>query len=306
MWQWLENRVKNEVFHVGLNYYYKFMRSCLLVLKCSLSYVIGIGMLAITFSSCGNTRHLTYMQGQFDTARLSEIKVSEPVIRKGDLLSIIVYSDNPGATALYNQSLNSAGGAATSNTNSGGGTGSTTGAISSISPSSPGYLVDEMGNIPFQGLGFLHVEGLTKAQLKDLLDSRLKEYLKNPYYSIRFLNYRFTMLGEVNRPGIFSIPGEHISLLEALGLAGDMTFYGRRDNVLVIRENNGKREWARLDLTKPEIMASPYFYLQQNDVVIFEQNKKKVAASDQVTARNVTIGASVLSTLAIIYSIFRK
>jgi len=120
------------------------------------------------------------------------------------------------------------------------------------------------------------------------------------------MNYRFTMLGEVEHPGIFSIPGEHISLLEALGLAGDLTFYGRRDNVLVIRQVDGKREWARLDLTKPEIMGSPFFYLQQNDVVIVEANKKKVVANDQVTARNVTIGASIVSTLAILYSIFKK
>ncbi|HEY4290095.1 MAG TPA: polysaccharide biosynthesis/export family protein [Puia sp.] len=250
------------------------------------------------------------MQGKFDTARLSELKISEPLIRKGDLISIIVYSDNPQATAIYNQSLitvNS--GTSTSgggNSNSGGGTGSTTGSISAASPSSPGYLVDESGSIQFQGLGNIHVEGLTKKELKDLLDSMLKKYLTNPYYTIRFLNYRFTMLGEINKPGIFSIPGEHISLLEAMGLAGDLTFFGRRDNVLVIRENNGKREWARLDLTNPDVMSSPYFYLQQNDVVYVEANRKKVVANDQVTVRNISIAATVASTLAILYSIFRK
>src|ERR1700743_3803251 len=143
-------------------------------------------------------------------------------------------------------------------------------------PPDPGYLVDEKGDIQFQGLGLLHVEGLTKSALKDTLDSRLKEYLKNPYYTIRFMNYRFTMLGEVAHPGIFSIPGEHVSLLEAIGLAGDLTFFGRRDNVLLMRENNGKREWARLDLTKPEVITSPYFYLQQNDVVYVEATTKKV------------------------------
>jgi polysaccharide export outer membrane protein len=150
------------------------------------------------------------------------------------------------------------------------------------------------------------VEGLTKNQLIELLNAKLKDFLTNPYYTIRFLNYRFTMLGEVNRPGIFSIPGERVSLLEALGLAGDLTFYGRRDNVLFIRQNNGRRDFVRLDLTKPEIMASPYFYLQQNDVVIVEANKKKAVANDQVTVRNVTIAATIVSTLAIIYSIFRK
>lgn len=277
-----------------------------------LAYGIGGLLLSAICCSCGNTRQITYMQGKFDTAKLSEIKVDPPKIRKGDLLSIIVYSDNPAATALFNQSLisvnNSAGGGASSGNSggSGGGTGSSSGVMTAGSPTTPGYLVDEKGDIQFQGLGLLHVEGLTRDQLKDTLDSRLKEYLKNPYYTIRFMNYRFTMLGEVSHPGIFSIPGEHVSLLEAVGLAGDLTFYGRRDNVLVIRENDGKREFARLDLTKPEIMASPYFYLQQNDVIYVEANRKKVAASDQSTARNVTIAATIVSTIAIIYSIFRK
>jgi len=277
-------------------------------------YGMGVMLLSCVLCSCGNTRQITYMQGKFDTAKMSEIKIPEAMIQKGDLLSIIVYSDNPTATSIYNQSVVSVGGGSSqANTGSGngtggagGGTGSTAGAVNGLYPTTPGYQVDERGNIQFQSLGLLHVEGLTKDQLKDTLDSRLKEYLQNPYYTIRFMNYRFTMLGEVLRPGIFSIPGEHVSLLEAIGLAGDLTFYGRRDNVLVMREKEGKREWARLDLTKPEILASPYFYLQQNDVVYVEANKKKVAASDQVTVRNVTIAASIVSTLAILYSIFKN
>jgi len=247
------------------------------------------------FSSCGSTRPLTYMQGAFDTAKLSVITASEPIIRKGDLLSIIVFSDNPDATRIYNQSvITTAGGTAVSG-------------IPGSAPVSPGYLVDEHGNIMFQQLGSLHVEGLTIAQLKDTLDGRFQSdsLLKHPYYSIRFLNYKFTMLGEIARPGQFSIPGDRINLLEALALAGDMTFYGRRDNVLIIRESNGKREWARLDLTKPEVMGSPYFYLQQNDLVIVEQTRKKVAANDQLTTRNVSLAATIVSTLAILYTIFR-
>jgi polysaccharide export outer membrane protein len=279
--------------------------------KASVFLVYGLCLLTLAslFSSCGNTRQLVYMQGKFDTAALSQVKVTEAVIQKGDLLSIIVYSDNPSATALFNQSLIITNTSAVSggNTNAGGGTGSTSGAQQAVNtPTTPGYLVDEMGNIQFQGLGLLHIEGMTKANLKTLLDSSLKTYLNNPYYSIRFLNYRFTMLGELTRPGIFTIPGERINLLEAIGLAGDLTFYGRRDNVLIIRENNGKREFARLDLTKPEIMASPYFYLQQSDVVIVEPNRKRVAASDQVTARNVSIAATIVSTIALVYSIFKN
>jgi len=270
------------------------------------------------FPSCANTRNLTYMQGSFDTTKLSKLDIPEARVRPGDLLNIIIYSDNPEASVLYNQSLiivnngagaSSSGGAGASGTGGGGGgTGSTAGAIGGGSPTTPGYLVDEDGNIQFQSpdLGTLHVEGMTRDSLKLLLDSKLKRYLKNPYYTIRFMNYRFTMLGEVSRPGIFSIPGEHVSLLDALSLAGDMTLYGRRDNILVIREYEGKREWARLDLTKPDIMLSPFYYLQQNDVVYIEANKKKVQANDQSTIKSVTIAATIISTIAIVISLLRN
>jgi polysaccharide export outer membrane protein len=252
------------------------------------------------------------MQGSFDTAKLSQIKIPEPRVRPGDLLSIIVYSDNPEATALFNQSLiimsnsGSSPAGASGVGGAGGGSGSNAGAVGAGSPTTPGYLVDEDGNIQFQGLGLLHVEGLSKDSLKILLDSRLKQYLKNPYYTIRFMNYRFTMLGEVAHPGIFSIPGEHVSLLEAIGLAGDLTLYGRRDNILVMRETEGQRQWARLDLTKPQVIASPFYYLQQNDVVYVEATKKKLLANDQATTRNVTIAATVISALAIVISLLRN
>jgi polysaccharide export outer membrane protein len=268
-------------------------------------FLPAVLFVTIFCSSCGNTRSLIYMQGKFDTAQLSKISYKEPIIQKGDILNIIVYSDNPEATKIYNQSLittaglsavSSAGGA--SGANGGGG-------VAGASPGGGGYLVDENGNIEFQGLGLIHVDSLTRSALKDTLSARLKDQLTNPYFIIRFLNFRFTMLGEVSRPGTYGIPGDRISLLDALGQAGDLTFYGRRDNILVIRETLGKREFARLDLTKPEIMASPYFYLQANDVVIVEPTKAKVAANDQATFRNISIFTAILSTFAILYSIFR-
>jgi len=270
------------------------------------AFIPALVALSIMFSSCGSTRPYVYMQGSFDTAALSKVKITDPVIQKGDLISIIVYSDNPEVTKIYNQAL-----IAGAQSGAAGIAGSAEASVSQApggaSPTTPGYLVDDNGNIEFQGLGLLHIEGLNRGSLKALLDKKLKDtLLNNPYYSIRFLNNRFTMLGEVSHPGIFSIPSEHINLMEAIGLAGDMTFYARRDNVLVIREQNGKREFARLDVTKPEVMASPYFYLQQNDIVYVEQNKKKANANDQITARNISITLGIASTFAIIYSIFRK
>jgi len=254
--------------------------------------------IATVSCSCESTKRLTYVQGQFDTAKYVNVLQVDPMIQKGDILSIIVYSDNPEATRIYNQTLITAG-TQTVSASSG-----SEGVIGST-PTSPGYLVDDQGNIEFQGLGLLHVDGLTKSILKDTLDARLKPFLTNPYYNIHFVNDRFTMLGEVTKPGIYSIPGDKINLFQALGMAGDMTFFGRRDNVLVIRETDGKREFARLDLTKPEVMLSPYFYLQQNDVVIFDAGKNKVVANDQTTIRDVTIASTLISVFAILYTILR-
>jgi len=265
-----------------------------------------------TLISCTNTRHLTYMQGSFDTTKLSKVDYPEPVIRRGDILSIVIYSDNPAATAIFNQmQLGGSGNPGTGGggTTTGGSTGqpvsSSTGGSSGGSSGSGGYLVDESGNIEFYQLGVIHVDSITRSQLKDTLDTRLKPYLQNPYCTIRFLNYRFTMLGEISHPGVFNMPGEHLNLLEALGLGGDLTFYGRRDNVLVIRQNEDKREFARLDLTKPDVIASPYFTIQPNDIIYIEANKKKVVASDQTTLRNISIATSVISTLAILYTLFK-
>jgi len=263
-------------------------------------FAIAALWIMLTMSSCGSTKGLILMQGKFDTAKLSPIHATEPIIRKGDILSIIVYSDNPEATKIYNQSL-----ITTGNPTPIASTGVAQ-AVSGSSPSAGGYQVDGQGNIVFQGLGKIYVEGLTKAALKDTLDARLLPYLQHPYYSIRFLNYKFTMMGEVSHPGQISVPGERINILEAIALSGDLTPYANRDSVFFIRENNNKREFAWLNLTKPEIMGSPYFYLQQNDIIIVEPNKKKSVANDVVTVRNVTLAATIVSTLAIVYSIFHK
>jgi polysaccharide biosynthesis/export protein len=251
----------------------------------------------LSLSSCGTTKGYLYLHGAFDTAKLSQINPIEPIIRKGDILSIIVYSDNPEATKIYNQSLITTAG-------TGGAYGSAAGIGST--PAAPGYQVDLDGNMVFQGLGKIHVEGLTKAALKDTLDLRLTPFLLHPYYNISFLNYRFTMMGEVMKPGIITIPGEKINILQAIAMAGDLTQFGSRDSVLIIRENNNKREFARLNLTQPQIMASPYFYIQQNDVVIIQPLKKKSVANDVVTLRNITIASTIVSTFAIIYSIFHQ
>jgi polysaccharide export outer membrane protein len=255
--------------------------------------------LACFSTSCRTYHNVNYMQGKFDTAKLSRIVIPEPVIQNGDLVSIVVYSDNPAATAIYNQSLIITAGAGTGNA----------AASLGAAPTAPGYLVDEQGNIELQQIGLFHVSGMTKKQLTDSIVNYFVTHnlLTNPYCNIRILNYKISLLGEVNKPGTYSIPGDHVTILEALGLGGDVTIYGRRDSVLVIREINGKRQFSRLDLRTPDLLASPFYYLQQNDMVIVEQTQKKAKEQDaQRTARAVSLAATVVSALAIIYSIFRR
>lgn len=260
-----------------------------------LFYVVMLVACVPCWWSCGNVRQLQYMQGQFDTAKLSQVTYPEPLIQSNELISITVYSDDPRASAYYNLPDQA------------------TLANTAVVPSpltnvtSPGstYLVDEAGNIQFPGLGVLKVAGLTKAELYKLLDSKLADKLKNPYYIIRLSSYKITLLGEVVKPGQFTIPNERVSLLEAIALAGDLTVYGRRDNVLIIREINGQRTYQRLDLRKPEIMGSPYFYLQPNDMILVDINKTKAAANDQTTVRNISLATSIISVVAIIISVLR-
>jgi polysaccharide biosynthesis/export protein len=265
-----------------------------------LSSIAALLLLVLAISSCGSTKNLQYMQGSFDTSKFATYSIPEPVIQKGDLLSILVFSDRPDATALYNQSvISSQPGASTNSTG--------TAAVGLPTVTAPGYLVDNNGNIQFQGIGQLHIEGLNKEQLIDLLNKKIKDTLLfNPYYNIRFLNFKITLIGDVARPGVYSIPSEQINLLEALGLAGDLNITARRDNVRIIREQNGKRQFGTIDLRSPEILRSPFYQLHQNDVIYVDFNKSKAAGSDLTTTRNISLAATVVSTLAILYSIFRK
>jgi polysaccharide export outer membrane protein len=240
------------------------------------------------FGSCASSKkareELKYLNGNLDVPPNLKITPKEVNIQKGDLLSIYVYSDNPEATAIFNQQVTKTGG------------------------SVPGYLVDQQGNIRFQTLGVLHVEGLTKQQLMQMMDEKLKIYLTNPYTDVRFLNFHVNILGEVNKPGPYSIPEEKLTIIELVGLAGDLTLYGRRDNILVIREKEGKREFGYINLKDPQVFQSPYFNLQQNDVVMVQANKRKQTGSEQELTRNLTIVsaiASIISIGAIVYNIFK-
>lgn len=244
---------------------------------------------------------MQYLQGPFDTAALSQVNIPEPVIQKGDLIGITVFSDNAEASAAFNQQMT-----ATILPSAETSTAGLSGGLGQASATMPGYLVDAKGNIRFQSLGVLHVEGMTRAGLEESLKDKLTPYLKNPYCNIRFLNYKFTMLGEVTRQGVYSIPNEKISILEALGMAGDITLYGEKDSIMIIREMNGKRIFGYLDVSTPQVILSPYYYLRQNDIVIVKANPKKPTISEQTATRRLATVATITSILVSLSLLFSR
>lgn len=224
---------------------------------------ISVSLLLLTVifaTSCINTRTATYFNDVNDATLSSNTPIPESIIQKSDLLSISVSSLSAEASAIYN----------TPNTSG----------IGGINPAS-GYLVSADGMIQFPILGNIKAAGLTKEQLKDVISKKLldSKLLKDPIVSIRFLNFRVTVLGEVKNPAVVTVPNEKISLLEAIGLAGDLTIYAKRDNILIIREEDGNKTIKRLNLNSNELLSSPYYYLKSNDVVYVEPNKAKVASS---------------------------
>ena len=236
----------------------------------NLSVVTAI-LLAITcFSiSCVDTRKAVYFNNIKDSNIPATTKDLEPIIQHNDIIAIHVSSLNPEASIIFNTPKS------TNNSTSGGAT--------SLSGEANGYLVNPDGTIQFPVLGNLKAVGLTKSQLreniiKSLLDKKL---LVDPIVDIRFVNFRVTVLGEVGRPAVVNVPNEKISILEAIGMAGDLTIYANRENVLLIREVDGNKEIKRLNLNSNEIFESPYYYLKSNDVVYAEPNKTKVRSTSQ-------------------------
>lgn len=242
----------------------------------------------LVLSSCSK-RNLTYFSDLPQQAVYIENIETAPIlqIKPDDLLRITVNSLNPEANALFNRGV-----IPTYNTTTEGGN-----EITSLQVQ--GYLVNKEGFIDFPILGKIEVGGLTKEEAKAKLVAQLSEYLKDPTVNIRFLNYQVTVIGEVNRPSVLTIESEQINILEALGMAGDMTPFGKRQSVLVIRETGGKRIMARVNINNKEAINSPYFYLQQNDVVYVEPTKAR-AAQASLTRSNISIALSIASILAII------
>ena len=210
-------------------------------------------------TSCTNTQKIAYFRGAEDTAFRAALPVLEAPFQKNDLLTIKISSLNAKASADFNQSSGAEG----------------------ANNQGASYMIDNSGNIEIPMLGTIKAEGLTKKQLKERVTDVIleKKLLLEPIVEIRQLNFDVTILGEVTKPTVINVPSERISLVKALGLAGDLTIYGKRDNILLIREEDGARVTRRLNINSSEFLNSPYYYLKPNDVVYVEPNGAKVAVS---------------------------
>lgn len=242
--------------------------------------------MAVFFTACTSTKKIIYLQ---DVVPLKQQEIEqkyEVIIHGDDLLAIMVNSRDPELAMPFNMPMVTY----QLGSNSGG------------QQRVLGYLVDTNGNIDFPILGKIHVEGLTRMQLTELIKNKLidGDLIKDPIVTVQFLNFKISVMGEVGSPGSLTISGDRITLLEALSMAGDLTIYGRRDRVGVIRENNGKRTILFHDLRSADIFNSPCYYLQQNDIVYVEPNKAKSGQSGINQNNSIGVWVSVISLLTTI------
>jgi polysaccharide export outer membrane protein len=248
--------------------------------------------------SCGSVKNVAYLQNSnYVDLSDSEFLYDARIMPK-DVLTITVNTVNPEAAAPFNlivrPTLNS------SSSSVGGGYGSL-----------QTYLVSNDGTIDFPVLGNLQVGGLTKSQCEKMLHDKIKPYLnaaENPVVTVRMSNYKISVIGEVNRPGMYTVGNEKINILEALAQAGDLTIYGVRENVKLIRENDkGKKEIYTLNLNDAGIISSPYYYLQQNDIIYVEPNKVKARNSSvgQSTTLWLTSTSILISLTSLLYNILK-
>ena len=260
-------------------------------------YVI---LLAVIFlASCQSYKKVPYLQDAevINHAQQLETLYDAKIMPK-DLLTIVVSCTNPELAVPFNLVAATPASAGVAQVQQ-----------ITMQPTLQQYLVDNEGRINFPVLGTLKVGGLTKGQAEQLIVMNLKPYIKEtPIVTVRMSNYKISVLGEVARPGTFTISNEKVNLLEALAMAGDMTVWGLRDNVKLIREDaNGKQEIHTLDLNKTETILSPYYWLQQNDVVYVTPNKAKARNSDIGNSTSLWFSAtSILVSLAnLLVTIFK-
>ena len=242
----------------------------------------------IILSSCASRKNVVYLN-QLEANKTEDITSYVTTLQPDDLLSIIVNSKasmlaldfNPSPVALQS-------------------TTETLGSQQRIQT----YLIDKDGFINFPEIGNIKLGGQTREEAIKTLTDALKPHIADARINLRILNYKITVQGEVMRPGTFTVDSERITLFQALSMAGDMTIYGKRKEVLVIREFDGKRTYTKIDLTDPNFINSDFYYLKQNDVVYVEPNKTRVNSS--AVGPNLTVAISAISLLVTVFAVLTR
>ena len=245
----------------------------------SLRLIIWSLFFSVLFISCASSKKIVYFQG--DAELNTQYENNIPTIQPDDVLSINVTAVDTKAAAPFNQ-MNQMGASTTTTAKS--------------------YTVQNDGTIDFPILGKVKIGGLTRQKATDLIKTKLNEYIIDPGVNINFTNFKVSVMGEVARPGTFTLPNERATVLEAIAMAGDLTIQGVRENVLVIREIEGKKTTYTLNLTQKEVLNSPAYYLKQNDMIYVEPNRAKV----QNSIVNYTVWIAAASLVVTLVSIFTR
>ncbi|MNK00933.1 Polysaccharide biosynthesis/export protein [compost metagenome] len=242
-------------------------------------------------SSCSSREKIVYFQNISEMNNENIVKY-EPKLKPDDLLMIIVSAPDSEAAAPFNLPAVGVSG--------------TNGGVDMVNPQLryQTYLINNDGDIQFPVIGNLKLGGLTRSEALTKLNAELKKYINNPVVNMRILNYKVSVFGEVARPGTFEIATERITLPEALSRAGDMSIYGNRHNILVIREIDGKKTHNFVDITKADFINSPFYYLSQNDLVYVEPNKTKINSS--VVGPNTSVIISSVSLLITLIALLAR
>lgn len=254
---------------------------------------ILLALLVVSAASCSTYKKINYIQdAQLDTA-LTMIANQGILIQPMDMISIVVSSRDPELARIYNLPVVTYQAGSESS-------------VSNFNQRLIGYSVDNDGNIQFPELGTIHVAGLNRWQLAELIREKLSSLVKDAVVTVQFMNFKISVTGEVTSPGVFDISGDKITIFEAISLARNLTIYGRRDGVYVIREQNGSRTIYQVDLRTVDMFNSPAYYLQQNDVVYVEPNKVRAGQStiNENNLKSVSLWVSIgsfLSTLATLF-----
>lgn len=239
--------------------------------------------IVLVLFSCKPKSELVYYQNIDSLAAKEKLNSYEIKIQPDDMLTIIVSADDPETAVPFNLS-----------------TISMPSAVSNGSMSARGqesiqaYLVDVNGFIDFPVLGKLKVGGLSRTEVMQLLETKIAKYIKNPIINLRLTNFKVSVQGEVTIPGTYPLTSDRVTLIEAISMAKDLTIYGRRDNILVIREINGVKSYNRVDITKADFINSPFYYLAQNDVIYVEPNKTRINGAAVGANTNVIISITSL------------